>query len=195
MRLNTKRYMLKVLPQLIVLILLTIAITLSGCSQDGKKAVVTYSPVHVAKTGVAHRVHDFGFVHKESTGITSHVRLDGKDVPIQFGSDSSAASLASLRSLQPEVFLPNANGTTIHLVGQYYEGICHTPSAPDKPQSESYHEFRLDSWYILTPFLEVEEARLDGSGYYTKKRYSLNSGDFMLLEPTSADLKRLQRKR
>ena len=165
--------------------------TLSGCSRDLGKVPSAEHSGYVAKPLVARPVQAFGFVHQETTGVNSFVRLHGKDVPIQFRSDSNVAAVTSLKSLQPEVFLPNANGTTIRLVGQFYEGICRTPDAPDRAESEEYHEFRLDRWYILTPFTEDDYDCPDGRDYCPKTRHSLTKNDFVLMNPTPAELKEL----
>ena len=102
-------------------------------------------------------VATYGFVHHETTGITSHVMINGQERPIQFRSDSDPVALNALRALKWEVFLPNANGQKLFLIGQYFAEPKRTPSCERCPTAQEYHEFKLVDWYLPTPFKATRE--------------------------------------
>src|SRR5258705_13865211 len=66
-------------------------------------------------------VKTYGFVHWETTGITSRIVVNRKKIPIQFGANSDALALRALLALKWEVLAPNASGRSI-IVGMPFHG-------------------------------------------------------------------------
>jgi len=97
-------------------------------------------------------VKKYGFVHWETTGITSGIVMNRKKISIQFGADSDALALRALRALKWEVLAPNASGRSIFLIGHLDCKAKFTPTCDQCATSEEYREFRLIDWYITTPF-------------------------------------------
>jgi hypothetical protein len=56
------------------------------------------------------KVRTYGFLHMETTGITSYVIVNGKEKPILFRPDSDLLALKSFDALNSRIFLPNADG-------------------------------------------------------------------------------------
>jgi hypothetical protein len=97
-------------------------------------------------------VKKYGFVHWETTGITSGIVMNRKKVRIQFAADSDALAVRALLALKWEVLAPNATGKSIILIGQLDCKPKFTPKCDQCAASEEYREFRLIDWYITTPF-------------------------------------------
>jgi hypothetical protein len=95
----------------------------------------------------------YGFVHLETTGITSYVIAEGKRVAIRFSDSSDAPALAALEALRWQVLLPNADGRTIVVIGELDNEKKMTPSTPNMAQSQVYYDFRLTGWTIKIPFI------------------------------------------
>lgn len=138
-------------------------------------------------------IRTYGFLHRETTGITSFVIVGDKDIPIQFRSDSNPAALDSLYDLRPEVFLPNANGIQLEVTGILHSTKLYTPRGENLPQSEVYQEFTLQNWYILTPFQEIELWPGEESTSPPKIRSILSPGDFEKIKQTPQELRRFLR--
>lgn len=98
------------------------------------------------------RYDSYGYVFKETTGMTSHIVINGKEVPISFSKDSAPLALRSLRALKWKVLYANSAGRTIFIIGEYSAAPRMTPPGPGYAQPEEYHEFKLVRWYIVTPF-------------------------------------------
>jgi hypothetical protein len=96
-----------------------------------------------SKVQVAPKVKTYGFVHLETTGITSYVIIDGKEMPIQFRADSDPLAVKSLNALNARILLPNSDGKKLFLIGQYFAEPRHTPGCPGCATIEEYREFRL----------------------------------------------------
>lgn len=127
------------------------------CCQSKPHITGTRSTSQPGNTMVAPEAATYGFVHHETTGITSYVMLNGKKSPIQFHSDSDTVALNAFRALKPNVLLPNANGEKLFLTGQYFPESKRTPDCKTCPKSEEYHEFKLVDWYLTTPFNATRE--------------------------------------
>ena len=54
------------------------------------------------------QVKTYGFLHMETTGITSYVIINGKEKPIMFRSDSDPLAMKSFNALKPRISLPNS---------------------------------------------------------------------------------------
>jgi hypothetical protein len=102
-------------------------------------------------------VKTYGFMHSETTGITSYVIINGKKKPILFRADSDPLAVKSLYALNSRISLPNTDGKKLFLIGQYFSEPKHTRSCPQCADSEEYCEFKLVDWYIITPFKIVRE--------------------------------------
>jgi hypothetical protein len=141
-------------------------------------------------------VKKYGFVHWETTGITSGIVMNRKKISIQFGADSDALALRALRALKWEVLAPNANGRSIILIGHLDCKPKFTPKCDQCATSEEYREFRLIDWYITTPF---KVARSPGNQLpvtlHINRRSELLRTDFAEFDGRDTmDVKRFQRK-
>jgi hypothetical protein len=110
-----------------------------------------------SKVQVEPKVKTYGFVHLETTGITSYVIINGKEMPIQFRADSDPLAMKSLYALNSRILLPNTDGKKLFLIGQYFAEPKHTRSCRQCATVEEYREFKLVDWYIITPFKVVRE--------------------------------------
>lgn len=97
----------------------------------------------------------YGFIHKETTGLTAFVRENGKEVPVQFDSTSNKLAIDSLQALKYSILLNNSDGDKIFVVGKLLPQVLATPPASNSAQSEKYQMFVLEHWYIKTPFTEI----------------------------------------
>jgi len=145
------------------------------------------------------KVKTYGFLHMETTGITSYVIINGKEKPIMFRPDSDPLAMKSFDALNARIILPNTDGKKLFLIGQYFSEPRHTRSCPECATAEEYREFRLVDWYIITPFKEVREDC--GPCPYLRKenlrnRSSLELKDFDAFDGRdNMNVRRFQRKR
>jgi len=145
------------------------------------------------------KVKTYGFVHEETTGITSYVIIKGKRKPIQFRADSDPLAVNSLYALNPRISLPNTDGKKLFLIGQYFSEPKHTRSCRGCADSEEYREFKLVDWYIITPFKITREDC--GPCPYLReenlrKKSSLEVNDFDDFDGRdNLDVSRFQRKK
>jgi hypothetical protein len=144
------------------------------------------------------KIERYGFAHHETTGITSAIIINGKEAPILFRSDSDPMALKALHALNWRVLLPNADGKNIFLIGQYFVEPKHTSKCEGCLQVEEYHEFKLVSWYITTPFKATREE-CENCPYLLdenlKARSSLELTDFDDFDGRNKiELKKFQRK-
>jgi hypothetical protein len=140
-------------------------------------------------------VKTYGFVHWETTGITSGIVVNRKQIPIQFGVDSDALALRAFFALKWEVLAPNAAGRSIMVIGQLGTAPKFTPKCDHCAQSEQYREFRLIDWYITTPFKVAHwpENQLPFTVHINQQR-ELRRTDFHEFDgKDTMDLKRFQR--
>jgi len=98
------------------------------------------------------RVETFGYVLRETTGITTSVIQGEKEMAILFTPNSDPIALRTLRSLDWRTLYPNANGHHIFVKGSLDNNVHWTPNEPNMAQSEPYRQFRLVNWYIVTPY-------------------------------------------
>jgi len=150
------------------------AMLLCGCAQPRL-------PNHAEAKGEPVPAQTFGYVFRQTTGLTSHVLLpEGREVAVQFGADSDPIALRSLRALRWNVLYPNARGERMFLVGGLHHVVRHTPSRLNMAQSEPYREFTLRDWYVVAPFeewCEKQPFRL-GEGFLIRRRTTLSRDDF-----------------
>jgi hypothetical protein len=148
---------------------------------------------------VVPKIETYGFVHLETTGITSYVIIKDKKTPIQFRLDSDPLAVKSLNALKARVLLPNSDGKKLFLVGQYFAEPKRTRGCPQCATIEEYREFRLVDWYILTPFKVVREDC--GPGAYLRSEHlrekkHLELTDFQYFEGRdNMNVRRFQRDR
>lgn len=145
------------------------------------------------------KVGTYGFVHEETTGITSSVIVNGIKRPIQFHPDSDPIAVKSLNALSGRIILPNSNGKKMFLVGQYYTAPKYTPKCDRCPTVEEYREFKLIDWYIVTPFKVVRDD-CENCAYLLNEnlrtRQSLKREDFDNFDGReSIDVSRFQREK
>ena len=141
----------------------------------------------------------YGFVHLETTDITSYVIAEGKRVAIQFSDSSDARALAALEALRWQVLLPNADGRMIVVIGELGNEKKMTPSAPNMAQSQVYYDFRLTGWTIKIPFIHRDwkgGAPVPGERMVDTKRDHLVANDFRDFKGKAAiDLRAFERTR
>ncbi len=99
---------------------------------------------------------EYGYIFHETTGITTYILNNGKEIAIKFSSDSDQDVLKMLYFLKWNVLYPNSKGDKIFLRGILNNKINKTPSGPHRAESEDFRYFKLISWYIKTPFMERE---------------------------------------
>jgi hypothetical protein len=144
-------------------------------------------------------VKSYGFVHWETTGITSGIVVNRKQIPIQFAADSDALALRAFLALKWEVLAPNATGRSIIVVGQLGLEPKFTPKCDQCATSEEYREFKLADWYIVTPFKVVRED-CGPRPYLRKENLQTKSGleltDFHAFDGrNNMDVRRFQRRK
>lgn len=137
---------------------------------------------------------EYGYIFHETTGITYHILKDGKEIKIQFSSDSNQRALKLLTSLKWNVLYPNSKGDKIFLKGVLRKEINKTPHGPDRAQSEDFQYFKLISWYIKTPFMEtkVKDEGMLPQEFIFIKRANLKKTDFENMGNMVLDLSELQ---
>jgi hypothetical protein len=151
-------------------------------------------------TPVEPMIKTYGFLHEETTGITSYVVINGKAKPIQFRPDSDPLAMKSFDALKPRISLPNTDGKKVFLIGQYFSAPKHTRSCPQCADSQEYREFKLVDWFIIAPFKVIRED-CDGLCAYLRPenlrtKTGLELKDFDDFEGRdSMDVRRFQRKR
>lgn len=160
--------------------------------------ITTFS--HQNSTRVEPRIKTYGFLHSETTGITSYVIIIGKAKPIQFHPDSDPLAMKSFNALKARISLPNTDGKKLFLIGQYFSAPKHTRSCPQCADSEEYREFKLVDWFIIAPFKVVREG-CDGLCAYLRPenlrtKTGLELKDFDDFDGRdSMDVRRFQRKK
>ena len=131
--------------ELLRLFLSLITVTGSGCAKPTRKPDLPtdtiYSPRNL-----------YGFQHHETTGVTSFIRVGGREQPIQFASDSSRQALDLLYGLRSDVFLPLTDGKHLFVVGELSRTESQTRGGANRANSEPFRAFRLRGWYIVVPF-------------------------------------------
>jgi|SRR6266542_2898164 len=158
------------------------------------------TPSQPSTIQVEPRVKTYGFVHMETTGITSYLIVNGKEKPILFSPDSDPLAMRSFNALNSRILFPNADGKKLFLIGQYFAEPKHTRSCPQCAGSEEYREFKLIDWYIIAPFKLVRDD-CDGLCSYLRAenlrtKSSLELKDFADFDGRdNMDVRRLQRKK
>jgi hypothetical protein len=122
--------------------------------------------------------HDFGLHHRETTGVTNAVITPHGEVSIQFSATSDRRALESLTALRASVFVPNADGISLHVLGELGSDIRTTESGPGFPQAERYADFRLGGWYLIAPFDVADGLGESLDPPKMSKRSELKASDF-----------------
>jgi hypothetical protein len=167
--------------------------------QSTSRPAFNPTPSQASTIQVEPKVKTYGFVHWETTGITSYVIVNGKEKPILFSPDSDPLAMRSFDALNPRILLPNTDGKKLFLMGQYFSEPKHTRSCPGCAGSEEYREFKLVDWYIIAPFKVVREdcgpcPYLRAENLRTKS--SLELKDFADFDGRdNMDVRRFQRKK
>lgn len=162
--------------------------------------VLTFTLSPQKSIQVEPKVKTYGFVHEETTGITSFVIISGKKMPIEFHKDSDRLAVNSLYALNWKIFLPNTSGKKLFLIGQYFPEPRHTRVCRGCADSEEYREFKLLDWYIIAPFKVVREGCEALCAYLSPKNLRTKSGlelkDFDDFDGRdNMDVRRFQRKK
>ncbi len=97
-------------------------------------------------------INTYGLLHKETTGITTYILHDGKEIPIMFSPDSEQQALKALRVLKWNVFLPNTDGNNLFVTGELGKNKKFTPHGAGRATIEEYFGFKLLKWHLKTPF-------------------------------------------
>lgn len=126
-------------------------VLVEGCTREPRMrhlliVVLIFASVSCSCKSVEPPVWEYGYVFHESTGLTDHVRSNGKEIAIQFRRNSDQKALRSLRALRWQKLNANADGHHMVLVGQLYTNVQRTPGKPDMAASEPYQEFSLRRW-------------------------------------------------
>jgi len=154
---------------------------------------------HLSTNQVEPQVKTYGFLHMETTGITSYLIVNGKKKPILFRPDSDPLAMKSFDALNARIILPNSDGKKLFLIGQYFSEPRRTRSCPECATAEEYREFKLVDWYIITPFKVVREDC--GPCPYLReenlrRKSSLELKDFDAFDGRdNMDVRRFQRKK
>jgi len=126
-------------------------------------------------------INTYGLVHKETTGITTYILHDGKEIPIMFSPDSERQALEALRALKWNVFLPNTDGKNLFVTGRLGKNKKFTPHGVGRATSEEYFDFKLVKWHLKTPFKRAywkNGVVVLGGVILKEKRQHLESDDF-----------------
>jgi hypothetical protein len=126
----------------------TVAFAMVACAAPH----VSEGPAPPPTTWASARDGEFGFVHRETTGITSAIWVDGKEIAIQFDVSSNAVAKGALDTLDGRLLIANGDGTSIIVEGYLDPTTSRTPHGADLPSSEEYHWFQLRGWHMRTPF-------------------------------------------
>jgi hypothetical protein len=139
---------------------------------------------------------EYGYVFHETTGITSHILKDGKEIPIQFSSDSNQEQLKMLDSLKWNILYPNSSGDKIFLIGELTKDTKNTPEKANMPSSQTYQNFKLIGWYIKIPFMEMVIKDINDLPHEFRyiKRNLLKKSDFSNLDNIELILTEFQKK-
>ena len=113
---------------------------------------VAEGPAAPPATWASARAGEFGFVHRETTGITSAIWVDGRHVAIQFDVSSNAVAMGALDTLDGRLLIANGDGTTIIVNGYLDATTKWTPYGAAFPSPEAFQWFQLQGWHLLSPF-------------------------------------------
>ena len=116
-------------------------------------------PAGVAPRVVSRPIQAYPLVNFKGTTAFTDLALivDGKTVDIDISTDSNAMARKLLASLRWQVFEPNTNEDDVRLfvVGQLFDGVSQSVGNPHGASSQEYQEFRMDRWYLVSPFKAV----------------------------------------
>lgn len=101
------------------------------------------------------RIETFGYVFHETTGITRGIIKNGQEIKIKFSNDSDSVALRTLTSLKWFVLYPSGDGNHIFVEGHLDNKIQWTQNHPNMAKSKPFQEFKLNNWYIVTPFKRI----------------------------------------
>jgi len=165
------------------LFLLLGLLSLSGCGPKDKVEQTEAVPAGVAPRVVSRPIQAYPLVNFK--GVTAFTDLalivDGKTVDIDISTDSNAIARKLLASLRWQIFEPNTdeNDVRLFVVGQLFDGVSRSVGNPNGAPSQEYQEFRMDRWYLVSPFKAAIEAE---SPYYQEfkivTRTRLEKSDF-----------------
>lgn len=128
-------------------------------------------------------IETFGYVFHETTRITQGILKDGQEIKIKFSMDSDSVALRTLTSLNWFVLYPNDDGNHLFVEGHMDNKIQWTKNHPNMAKSESFQEFELNNWYIVTPFKRINFVEeWSPETFLIVLSNSLEPGDFMTAE-------------
>lgn len=142
----------------VILPLMMIAISVTGCIYKHKPNVMKEKERFVQRAipiNISTSIQTYPYMHNDVATLTDFIIIDSHDIDIDFSKSSNRIAVDSLRNLRQEIFRFNSgsnNISNIYLVGKLSKEILQTPNKPGMLTSVEYREFRLDSWYIKTPF-------------------------------------------
>jgi hypothetical protein len=129
---------------------------------------------------------EYGYIFHESSGQNEFLIRENDTIPIRFSPSSEKLALNSLQRLKWNVLYLNGSGEEIKLLGKV--------DKKKQKDGETYFEFILEHWYILTPFYKYADQ--DGLELPEKmKSDQLTKEDFKNFEGKDEfDVKLFQRK-
>ena len=145
---------------------------------------------------------EYKFIHYDGcTGICEFIVQDKKIIPILFSSNSDSNAIKTLRSLKPQVFLYNTSkrNSNLYIIGELDVNKKRAGGGNDLAELEEYYEFKILSWYLITPFLfaNYNEIKDITAEIEIIKREHLKPSDFNTndLKLENADLLKFTRQR
>ena len=138
------------------LILLFGLLSLGGCVSNDKAGQTEPGRAGVALRVVSRPFQAYPLVNRKGTTEFTDLALivDGKTVDIDITTDSNAMARKLLHSLRWQIFEPNTDEDDVRLfvVGQLFDGVSRSPDNPRGAPAQDYQEFRMDRWYLVSPF-------------------------------------------
>lgn len=89
----------------------------------------------------------YSYTFRETTGITSSIRVGSRDINIEFTPDSDQRAVQQVLDAQTDFWHEKYLNPSIVVVGHLDPQELMTPRCAGCAESEPYHNFRLDYWY------------------------------------------------
>jgi len=143
------------------LFLLLVVLSLAAC-QSNDKLGQTEPRTGVALRVVTRPIQAYPLVIYKGTRAFTDLALivDGKTVDIDITTDSNAMARKLFSALRWEILEPNTDKGDVRLfvVGQLFDGVSRSRDNPHGNPAQDYQEFRMERWYLVSPFKAVIET-------------------------------------
>jgi hypothetical protein len=158
-----------------IAIFLFVFFVIISCNKEYPKNVVEYP-----EGG-----KEYPFVFMDTTGICTYLLINNNLVAIEYSERSDQENLQLFHALKWTLLYPNAQRDDIRIfvVGKLHDELLSTIECEGCPEPEKYQEFELYTWYIETPFSEIqydEKNPMDVDFYKTIERRHLAAIDFRI---------------